>query len=60
MINLFRAEWKKNLGNYRLTSFLVWVYPVGIAAFYLLMNSRRPPLRDFKGWPASLQSWVVD
>jgi len=37
MINLLRAEWKKTIWNYRLTGFLVWVYPVGVAGFYLVM-----------------------
>jgi ABC-type transport system involved in multi-copper enzyme maturation permease subunit len=37
MANLLSAEWKKVIRNYRLTGFLVWVFPVGIGAFYVLM-----------------------
>jgi ABC-type transport system involved in multi-copper enzyme maturation permease subunit len=37
MINLFRAEWKKTVWNYRLTGSLVWVFPVGMLGFYLVM-----------------------
>jgi ABC-2 type transport system permease protein len=37
MINLLRAEWKKTIWNYRLTGFLVWVFPVGMLGFYLVM-----------------------
>jgi hypothetical protein len=37
MLNLLTAEWKKVIRNYRLTGFLVWVFPVGIGAFYGLM-----------------------
>jgi ABC-type transport system involved in multi-copper enzyme maturation permease subunit len=61
MINLLRAEGKKSLGNYRLTLFLVWVYPVGIAAFYgflivgtLLSETLRA------GIPLGSGSWIQD
>lgn len=37
MLNLFRAEWRKALANYRTTSFLLWIIPVGIFAFYLVL-----------------------
>jgi ABC-type transport system involved in multi-copper enzyme maturation permease subunit len=37
MINLLRAEWKKTIWNYKLTAFLVWVVPVGVLGFYLVM-----------------------
>jgi ABC-2 type transport system permease protein len=37
MINLLRAEWKKTIGNYLLTGFLVWAFPVGVLGFYLVM-----------------------
>jgi ABC-2 type transport system permease protein len=37
MLNLYRAEWRKALSNYKVTSFLVWIIPVGIFAFYLVM-----------------------
>ncbi len=36
MISLLRAELLKATKHYRLISFLVWVYPVGLASFYLL------------------------
>ncbi len=36
MLGLLRAELLKAAKHYRLTSFLVWVYPVGLAAFYLI------------------------
>lgn len=36
MIGLLRAELLKSIRHYRLISFLVWVYPVGLAAFYLI------------------------
>ena len=37
MLNLYRAEWRKALSNYKVTSFLVWIIPVGILAFYLVL-----------------------
>lgn len=37
MINLIRVEWKKLLGNRMLASFTVWLYPVGLVAFILVM-----------------------
>lgn len=37
MINLYRAEWRKIFANIRLTSFLVWIYPIGLSAFYIVM-----------------------
>jgi ABC-2 type transport system permease protein len=37
MFNLFRAEWKKVVKNYKLTTFLVWIYPVGMAAFLAIL-----------------------
>lgn len=37
MINLFRAEWKKTIWNYKLTGFLVWGFPVGVLGFYAVM-----------------------
>lgn len=36
MIGLLRAELLKATKHYRLISFLVWVYPVGLASFYLI------------------------
>ena len=33
MFSLFKAEWTKTSGNLILTSFLVWIYPIGIVAF---------------------------
>lgn len=36
MLNLFLAEWKKIVKNAALTSFLVWVIPVGTAAFFAI------------------------
>jgi hypothetical protein len=38
MRNLLLAELKKVVLNYKLTSFLVWVFPVGVAAFYTIAN----------------------
>jgi hypothetical protein len=37
MLNLFRAEWKKTIKNYKLTTFLVWIYPIGMAAFLTIL-----------------------
>ena len=37
MINLLLAEWKKTVWNILLTGFLVWAFPVGVFAFYLVM-----------------------
>jgi ABC-2 type transport system permease protein len=37
MLNLYRAEWRKAFSNYKTTSFLVWIIPVGILAFYLVL-----------------------
>ncbi len=36
MIDLFRAEWGKIVGNRWVTGFLLWVFPVGAAAFFLI------------------------
>ncbi len=61
MINLMRAEWKKSLGNYQLTSFLVWVYPVGSGAFYVLMIIASLLSKTMRaGMPLGTGSWVVD
>jgi hypothetical protein len=35
VIGLLRAEFLKIFKHYRLMSFLVWIYPVGYAAFYI-------------------------
>lgn len=37
MINLFRAEWRKVFANFRLTSFLIWIIPIGYFAFHTVM-----------------------
>jgi len=37
MLDLFRAEWRKAVLNVRTTSFLVWIIPVGVFAFYLVL-----------------------
>jgi ABC-type transport system involved in multi-copper enzyme maturation permease subunit len=37
MLSLLQAEWKKTTSNRMLSGFLVWVYPVGIGAFSLIM-----------------------
>ena len=36
MLGLLRAEWQKVIKNYMLTGFLVWIYPVGLAAFFIM------------------------
>lgn len=33
---LLRAEWQKVIKNYMLTGFLVWLYPIGLAAFFTM------------------------
>lgn len=37
MVNLFLAEWRKVFANYKLTSFLIWIIPVGYFAFQIVM-----------------------
>ena len=37
MISLFRAEWRKVFANFKLTSFLVWILPIGLFAFHTVM-----------------------
>lgn len=37
MINLYRAEWRKVFANFKLTSFLVWIIPIGYFAFHTVM-----------------------
>jgi hypothetical protein len=37
MLNLFRAEWRKVFANFKLTSFLVWIIPIGYFAFTVVM-----------------------
>jgi hypothetical protein len=37
VLNLFRAEWIKIVGNRWGTSFLIWIFPVGILAFMVIM-----------------------
>ncbi len=37
MFNLYRAEWKKVSANFRLTAFLVWIFPIGVLAFHTVM-----------------------
>ena len=38
MFNLFRAEWRKVFANFKLTAFLVWIFPIGLFAFHTVMN----------------------
>jgi ABC-type transport system involved in multi-copper enzyme maturation permease subunit len=37
MLNLYRAEWRKVFANFKLTSFLVWIFPIGLFAFHTVM-----------------------
>ena len=37
MFNLYRAEWRKVFANFRLTAFLVWIFPIGLFAFHTVM-----------------------
>jgi ABC-type transport system involved in multi-copper enzyme maturation permease subunit len=37
MLSLYRAEWRKVFANFKLTSFLVWIIPVGYFAFESVM-----------------------
>ena len=37
MVSLIRAEWTKAIKNYKLTSFLVWVFPVSQVAWYAII-----------------------
>jgi len=37
MYNLYRAEWRKVFANFKLTSFLVWIFPIGLFAFPTVM-----------------------
>jgi ABC-type transport system involved in multi-copper enzyme maturation permease subunit len=37
MLNLYRAEWCKVSANFRLTAFLVWIFPIGLFAFHTVM-----------------------
>jgi len=37
MLNLYRAEWRKAVSNYKTASFLIWIIPVGILAFHLVL-----------------------
>lgn len=37
MLNLYRAEWRKVFANFKLTSFLVWIIPIGYFAFHAVM-----------------------
>ena len=37
MVSLIRAEWTKAIKNYKLTSFLVWVFPVSQVAWYSII-----------------------
>lgn len=36
MAGLLRAEWYKVVKNYVLTGFLVWIFPIGVAAFFAI------------------------
>jgi len=38
MMDLLRAEWKKLIGNRMLAGFTIWLYPVGLFAFILVMG----------------------
>ena len=37
MFNLYRAEWRKVFANFKLTSFLIWIFPIGVLAFHTVM-----------------------
>ncbi|MBN1669330.1 MAG: ABC transporter permease [Anaerolineales bacterium] len=36
--SLLRAEWQKVIKNYKLTGFLVWLYPIGLVAFFAMIT----------------------
>lgn len=38
MVELFRAEWQKAVGHRWATGFLIWIFPVGAAAFVVVMG----------------------
>ena len=52
MWNLFRAEWIKIMGNRWMTSLLIWIFPVGMLAYMVIMIvavSLLPSMRGDEG-----------
>ena len=52
MLNLFRAEWTKIMGNRWVTAFLILIFPVGMFAFVVVMSvliAVLPSMRDQAG-----------
>ena len=37
MLNLFKAEWQKIVGNRWTTGFLLWVFPIGVVVLFSIM-----------------------
>jgi hypothetical protein len=44
MLCLYRAEWRKVFANFKLTSFLVWIIPIGYFAFQSVMILLTPAI----------------
>ncbi len=66
MINLIRAEFQKIIENRMLTSFTLWVWPVGNLAFFLaiilssMVTPRETPIFPVSPWDKTmLSAWLT-
>jgi hypothetical protein len=62
MVNLLRAEWIKTVKNYALTSFLVWMLPVGFASLIIIFAVTGFLSETMKQVPSAFSagSWTHD
>ncbi len=62
MFNLLRAEWMKVVRNRMLMAFTVWIFPIGLAAFFLIMtvNVLLTGDANFRFALVSSGSWIED
>ncbi|MBN2499804.1 MAG: ABC transporter permease [Anaerolineales bacterium] len=62
MFNLLRAEWMKIVRNRMLMAFTVWIFPIGLAAFFLIMTVNVLLIGDanFRFALVSSGSWIED
>lgn len=64
-LNLFLAEWKKVIGNRLLTSFTVWLFPIGLIVFLvfqiiaILVSDNAPQVFDLYSlqWTDAVNTW---
>jgi len=62
MFSLLRAEWKKVAKNHLLTSFLIWILPVGFASLIVIFTIMSYVSETMRGIPSGFSTglWTSD